>query len=318
MKKRYIFVAVIAVIAIYEIAVTPAPTKFQPYLPGIEEVRPWLQINCRSVGHDIGKCKATIDALEGSGADALKLAAGIASDDLSGRHYWLHIAAQNGNPEAMRLLAQALAELPDEKYGRVHRIRARFWLENAVRAGDREAANLLPQMHTVSKEEAAAYSIKDPANSNPTLICGPMPWWRYIALLWGDHDIRSSANQSANLPCEAVSEFEINALRGETNWRVSAGRLASFILLIQYIPSNHHIYWRTIAAENGDPRDAGNLGSYTAMPAEGGAEMKIRGRYWLRKAVAALDAGDYNDIFRRELKKVKDQDLATEWLSDKP
>jgi len=318
MKKRYLVAAAMLLVAAYEIVTMPGPTKFQPYLPGVTDARSWLETNCRGPGRDGDKCKATIAALEGSGADALKLAAGIASDDLSGRHYWLHIAAQNGNPEAMRLLAQALAELPDEKYGRVHRIRARFWLENAVRAGDREAANLLPQMQTVSKEEAAAHRIKHPANSNPTLICGPMPWWRYFALLWGDHDIRLSTNQGANLPCAAVSEFEINALRGETNWRVSAGRLASFILLIQYIPSNHHFYWETIAAENGDPRDAGNLGSYSVRNPEGGAEMKIRGRYWLRKAVAALDAGDYNDLFREELEKVKDQDLATEWLSERP
>ncbi len=315
MKKRYIVAAAMLLVTAYEIAVLPVPTKFQPYLPGIEEARSWLRINCRSVEHDIGMCKSTIDALEGSGANALKLAAGIASDDLSGRHYWLHIAAQNGNPEAMRLLAQALAELPDEKYGRVHRIRARFWLENAVRAGDREAANLLPLMHTGSKEEAAAHRIKHPANSNPTLICGPMPWWRYIALLWGDHDIRVSANQRANLPCEAVLVFEMNALRGERNYRVSARRLASNILLFQDIPNNHHIYWQTIAAENGERDDAGVLGSYLVRSAEFGAEMKIRGRFWLRKAV---NAGDDNDIVREELKKVRDQDLATEWLSDKP
>ncbi len=322
MKKRYIVAAAMLLVAAYEIAVLPPPTKFQPYLPGITDARPWLETNCRGSGRDIEKCKATIDALEGSGVDALKLAAGIASDDLSGWHYWLHIAAQNGSPEAMRLLSQALAELPDEKYGRVHRIRARFWLENAVRAGDREAANLLPQMQNVSKEEAAEHSIKHPANPNPTLICGPMPWWRPIALLWGDHDIRTSANQSANLPCEAVSEFEINALRGETNWRVSARNLASNILLIQDIPRNHHIYWRTVAAENGEPGDEGDLGFYLARSAkfvaemnEGGAEIIMRGRYWLRKAV---NAGDDNDIVREELKKVKDQDLATEWLSDKP
>ena len=321
MKKRYIFAAVLAIIAVYEIAVLPAPTKFQPYLPGVNDARSWLETNCRGPGRDIESCKATIAALEGSGPDALKLAAGIASDDLSGRHYWLHIAAQNGSPEAMRLLAQALAELPDEKYGRVHRIRARFWLENAVRAGDREAANLLPQMQNVPKEEAAAHSIKLPANSNPPLICGPMPLWRIFALLWGDFDVRLSTNRSAVLACEDIPRFEENALRGELNWWVSARRLYSNIGTIQSSKLDsswpHDLYWATLAAENDVAGDAAGLGlilvheHFQYRP--NNPDFRMRGRFWLRKATAAGDEG-----YPEHLSKIQNADLATEWLREEP
>jgi TPR repeat protein len=321
MRKRYIFAAVIAIIAAYELVAMPAPTKFQPYLPGITNARSWLETNCRSVGRDIQKCNATIAALEGSGADALNLSSGMAPDDLSGRHYWLHIAAQNGSAEGMRRLAQALAELPDANYGRVHRIRARFWLERAVQAGDAEATNLIPQIRAVSAVEAAAHLISTDANTNPKLICGPMPLWRIFALAWGDFDVRLSLNRSAVLACEDIPRFEENALRGELKWQVSARQLASNISIIQATKLNSswlpELYWKTVGSENGDPRDMAGLGFILlyehVQQRPNNPDFRMRGRYWLRRAAAAGDDG-----YPKQLNKIQNEDLATEWLSDKP
>lgn len=318
-KKRYIVAAAMLLVAAYEFVTMPGPTRFQPYLPGITDARSWLETNCRGVDRDIQKCKATIAALEGSGLDALNLASWIAPDDVSGRHYWLHIAAQNGSAEGMRRLAQALAELPDANYGRVHRIRARFWLERAVQAGDAEATVLIPQIPPVTETEAASHRLRTDANTNPELICGQMPWWRIFALLWGDFDVRLSLNGSAVLACEDIPRFEENALRGELNWWVSARRLYSNIGTIQSSKLDsswpHDLYWATLAAENDVAGDAAGLGlilvheHFQYRP--NNPDFRMRGRFWLRRATAAGDEG-----YPEQLNKIQNEDLATFWLSD--
>ncbi len=321
MKKRYIVAAAMLLVAAYEIVTMPGPTKFQPYLPGVTDARSWLESNCRGARRDIDKCKATIAALEGSGPDALKLALSMPADDASGQHYWLHIASQNGSSEGMRRLAQALAELPDAQYGRVHRIRARFWMERAAQAGDAEAKNQLFQIPQVLETEAAEHRVPDARNSNPKLVCGPMPWWRVIALAWGDLDLRITTNQRANLSCEDMRRFEENALKGILDRQRSARILASNMSLIQSatLPSLwlDQNYWSTVAAENGDPGDFANLGFDLAYELKqkrpANPDFKIRGRFWLRSAAFAGDEG-YPEV----LNKIQNEDLATEWLREEP
>jgi TPR repeat protein len=88
-------------------------------------------------------------ALRGSGASALKLAQfyGPLKRDSARRLYWLTIAAENGNPVGMHNLAYLLLHgehLPEEN--RDHEIRARFWLERAVRAGSNRSREMLSEM----------------------------------------------------------------------------------------------------------------------------------------------------------------------------
>ncbi len=112
LKSRSISICVLLLIAAVGInyLLQPLPVKLQPILPGVIDKRSWLETNCRGVGRDIDMCRATVDALSGSGEAALRLAQGIAPDDLSGRHYRLQIAAQYGSPEGMRRLAQFVAD----------------------------------------------------------------------------------------------------------------------------------------------------------------------------------------------------------------
>lgn len=317
LKKTPIILGVfIAVLFINEF-VRPASFKFQPYLPGVVETRSWLQINCRGKKRDIDKCKATIAALEGSGAEALKLASSITPDDLSGRHYWLHIAAQNGSAEGMRLLAQALADLPDGRYGRVHRIRAHFWLERAIQAGDAEAKSLLPNILSASEPEMAAHRIPNAANPNLELVCGPMPWWRIFAALWGDLDYRLSTNADANLPCEVVAELEMNALRGESTSSDSALNIVRQIRLIQ--PRSRQandldiFHWNTIAAENGGSGSGEVLSTFLYTEPRIVPDMKIRARFWLKKDI---ESGD--NTFAKYLAKLQLEDMTTEWFNIEP
>jgi hypothetical protein len=315
LKSRSISVCVLLIIAALGINefVRPAPFKFQPYLPGVVETRPWLQMNCRGEGRDIDKCKATIAALEGSSADALKLASGIAPDDLSGRHYWLHIAAQNGSGEGMRRLAKALADLPAAQYGRVHRIRARFWMERAARAGDLDAKNLLSQIPPVSEAEVAAHTIPKAANPNLELVCGPMPWWRIFAALWGDWDDRLSTNAGANLPCEVVAELELKALSGERTSRVH--KILRLLRLVQgrnrLTNGFEHFYWMAIAAENEEWGSAEVMASFSYADSHLRPGANLRERFWFQKAI---EGGD--NKYANYLSKLQQEDLTSEWLNE--
>ncbi len=308
-----IFGAVIAALCINAF-LAPKPVKLQAYLPGDADASSWLQTNCRGTGRDIDKCKATAAALEGSGADALKLAAGIAPDNLSGRLYWLHIAAQNGSTEGMRRLAQALAKLPDKQYGRVHRIRARFWLERAAQAGDTEIVDLIRELSPVSETEAVTHRVPDATNPNPELTCSPMPWWRFLAVLWGDVDPRMSEDY---LTCEDIPRFEQYALRGNTEWITSARKLGFFLTISQQDQGRAEgIYWERIGAENGDTLSKYNFGVlYVSVGAHrgGNPDHRIRGRYWLRKAAA-----EGSELARIGLIDVNDLDLTTEWFEQEP
>ncbi len=317
LKSRTISIFVLLLIAAVGInyLLQPPPVKLQPFLPGVIDKRSWLETNCRGVGRDIDKCKATVDALSGSGEAALRLAQGIAPDDLSGRHYWLHIAAQYGSPEGMRRLAQALIELPDATYGRVHRIRARYWLERAAQAGDIEAKNLMSQIPVVSEAEAAEKRIPNAANPNPELICSPMPWWRVFALLWGDLDYRLLSSDF--LACKDIPRFEENALRGESNSYTSAVTLSFYIAFThqaQY--DDQSLYWDLTGVENDNTTSWYNIGMIWRSD-RGGSEFnpdrRLRARYWLRQAALKGDKMALLSIGR-----VDKLDLTSKWLNEEP
>lgn len=225
MRKLWIFAAVFLGLAAYDALVRSVPARLQPYLPGILDTRSWLETNCRGAGRDIEKCKGTIAALEGSGADALKLAQGAPVDDLSGRHYWLHIAAQNGHAEGMRQLGVALAELPDADYGRAHHLRARFWLQRAMDNGDTEAAGILQQLPPEPALPTGLGALTEAyLSERPRLICSPLAWWRVYELILADFDAWRSFNGSPVLPCKRIPAIEADVLRGEMTGNRAIGQ----------------------------------------------------------------------------------------------
>lgn len=293
----------------------PSPVKLQPFLPGVIDKRSWLETNCRGGGRDIDKCKATVDALSGSGEAALRLAKGMAPDDISGQHYWLHIAAQYGSPEGMRRLAQALIELPDTTYGRVHRIRARYWLERAAQSGDIEAKNLMSQIPIVSEAEAAEKRIPNAANPNPELICSPMPWWRVFAVLWGDIDYRLLSRDF--LDCKDIPRFEENALRGEDSLYTSATTLSFYISFTQQPQyDDQALYWDLTGVENGTTTSWYNIGVIWDRDKADSAfnpDKRLRSKYWLRQAA---QTGDEMAVL--SFKYAKKLDLTSEWLNEEP
>lgn len=317
MKKLVVIAVFITALGINELVRT-GPIKLLPSLPGTSDAPSWLKANCRGPGRDVERCKATIEALDGSGQDAIQLAARISPDDQIGRFFWLHIAAENGNAEAMRYLAQALAELPDEIYGRAHRIRARFWLERAVQAGDPEAQKLLTHIPPVSKAEAAAYRVPNATNPNSVLICGPMPWWRLFAVLWGDIDARLDLMKgSSYLSCKEVLPLEESALRGERDEERSARKLGFFLSVTQQDQNpTEGLYWERIGSENGDAGSKYNLGAILASAgkgSDGNPDHRVRGQYWLRKANA-----EGFDLAKYAIENVSKADLTKKWLTEEP
>ncbi len=322
-RKRWVFAVIVTGLAAYDVLLRSPPVRLQPYLPGILDARSWLETNCRGAGRDIDKCQATIAALEGSGADAFALAQGMPVDDLSGRHYWLHIAAQNGSVEGMQQLGIALAELPDAVYGRAHHMRARFWLQRAADSGDAEANALLrrlppePELPTGLSALTEAY-----LSERPRLICRPLAWWRTYELILGDPDAWRSFNGSPVLPCKKVPAIEADVMQG----KMKTGMRSPLFLLLS-IPLKaspgyflNEIYWGIVAAENGlgygNTQTIPSLGASLVAEFTNGhsnnADYKMRGRFWLRKA--AVGDSDFQFV----LDRIQNDDLATKWLNDEP
>lgn len=321
-KTRVVAIAAtLLIVGSIDYLLQPPPVKIQPFLPGIIYKRSWLETNCRGAGRDIEKCRATVDALSGSGEAALRLARDIAQGDLSGRHYWLHIAAQYGSPEGMRRLAQALNELPDATYGIVHHIRARYWLERAAQAGDLEAKNLMTEIPVVSEAEAAEKRIPNAANPNPELICSPMPWWRVFAVLWGDIDYRLLSSDF--LACKDIPRFEEAALRGKNSVGTSASALAFYITFTQQPQHDDQaIYWDLTGVENGITASWYNIGilwdrdriwNSNETNDVFNPDERIRAKYWLRQSALKGD-----DMAALSLKRVDKLDLTSEWLNEAP
>ncbi len=323
MRKRWVFAVVVVGLATYDVLFRSVPARLQPYLPGVIDTRSWLQTNCRGVGRDIVKCKATIAALEGSGADALKLALTIPAEDMSGRFYWLHVAAQNGSTEGMRRLGAALAELADAIYGRAHQLRARFWLQRASESGDAEATELLRQLPPEPAAPAGLGALTEAyLSERPRLICSPLAWWRVYELVLNDFDAWMSFNGSPVLPCKRIPAIEADVLRGEMKSGTQAPLLLFFSIPYTAPPSRfaNEIYWGTLAAENGlaygNTQTIPSLGASLVSEFTNGrssnADYKMRGRFWLRKA--AVGDSDFQFV----LDRIQNDDLATKWLSDEP
>lgn len=318
-RKRWAFAVVVIAFAGYDVLVRSVPARLQPYLPGVIDKRSWLQTNCRGAWRDIEKCKATIQALEGAGADALKLALTIPAEDLSGRLHWLQISAQNGSVEGMRRLGVALAELSDATYARAHHLRARFWLRRAMDGGDTEAPGLLQQL---SPEPAAPIGVSAITEAylseSPRLICSPLAWWRVYELIVGDFDAWTSFNGSPVLPCNRIAAVEADVLSGGLNMDDQSPLMLFFSIPYTASPSRilHETYWGTIAAENGlaygNTQAISSLGAALVAEFSSGRssnpDYKMRGRFWLR--MAAVGDSEYSEVLRG----IQDEDLASPWL----
>ncbi len=289
--------------------------RISKYLPGAVVSRSWLETNCRKQTEDVTTCQLTVQALDGSESAAIALAnAALPLSDDETQFYWLRVAAENGSPEGMRRLGEALAGLQYRDYGTAHTIRAKFWLEKAADRGDAKAKAILANWIDFPRNSAEAGSAEKhlPANEDQELFCGPAPWGKIT-------DVRNSTNKGMNISCREIAMFEVNALAGSQELAV---RLLNFFDGIQagYLPRDkswrNRLYWSTVAAQNGASVDMYTLGVYltdrgvTDRP--NNPDFKLRGRFWIREA-----ANEGYASARSALEKLDKEVIADAWLPTK-
>ena len=287
--------------------------RISKYLPGAVVSGSWLETNCGKQTEDVTTCQLTVQALDGSESAAIALAnAALPLSDDESQFYWLRVAAENGSPEGMRRLGEALAGLQHRDYGTAHTIRAKFWLEKAADRGDAKAKAILANWIDLPRNSAEAVSAENhlPANEDQELFCGPAPWGKIT-------DVRNSTNKGMNISCREIAMFEVNALAGSQELAV---RLLNFFDGIQavFLPHDkswrNRLYWSTISAENGRPGSIYTLGLYMTdkgvLDRPDNPDFKLRGRFWLRKA-----ANEGYASARSALEKLDKEDIAGAWLS---
>lgn len=286
--------------------------RISKYLPGAVVSRSWLETNCRKQTEDAATCQLTVQALDGSESAAIALAnAALPLSDDESQFYWLRVAAENGSPEGMRRLGEALAGLQHREYGTAHTIRAKFWLEKAADRGDAKAKAILANWIDSPRNTDETHSAEKhlPASEDQELFCGPAPWWKII-------DVRNSTNKGMNISCREIAMFEVNALAGSQEFAV---RLLNFFIGIQAVFLPHEkswrdrLYWSTVAAQNGSPSDMYTLGVYLTdkgvLDRPKNPDFKLRGRFWIRKS-----AGEGNTSAKVVLDRLNSEDLLSAWL----
>lgn len=210
-------------------------------------------------------------ALAGDGKAAWKLSLdyGFCGESISDGEYWAHIAGQN-EPKFHASFASELNTYPDIN----DKLRAIFWLNIDV-PGRSVALLLTPAQSTLTEYNRTDGRYAGPEwNNSPDVGIGVI---KDVRSYNEQHSINSPISESSITPT-TMWPLRVDALLGN---QYAADALANHY----YLQNMYSVffYWKTIAAENGDP--ASELFLAETYGVSGLDDDRARAAFWAARAV---------------------------------
>lgn len=272
----------------------PRNAVLHDYLPGIaipleEDVE---RCDGKYAISSTEKCQRIFEAFSGDAHSALLLANAYRGSGLKSQMiYWYTVASEDGDAEAMLSLGKLLRDEPFLGDVNGSRLRGRFWIEMSALQGNQDAKKLLNVIDGHENFQQSSLDIKSPgqnekqvqsAGESVMLSCTKhLLGWSFLEIF--EH-ILGGHPKAARIQCQDIHDLERKALGGD---ELTAETLVGFL-------DHHggtredHIYWHTIAAENGSRFGmsvvAGHFWYETPTHVR-----KARASFWWRKAAKLGD-----------------------------